>query len=248
MNLNWQRVLYRLGWDTRSRNALPARLLRPLLSTGAAKPLLDVGCGSLGVAEFLSGQPVIGVDLPDSVTASTNKAVVGGSVMALPFPSGSFAVSSCIDVLEHLSVADRAQAVAEIMRVTDKAILIACPHGQQARDCDDEYRRAAAVRGRSLPDWVEEHLRQDYPEEAAIIELIHDAAASSGRKADVASRYCESLSVSRLIRSAASRSNLMYVAANLFFGIILPLLPSLGPHDSYRMVLLVNLSNKDMAD
>ena len=246
MNAGWQRLLYRVGWDTRSRNDLPTRLLRPLLASMPTKPLLDVGCGSLGLAEFLSTFPVIGVDLPDSITANSNKAVVGGSVMALPFPTASFAVSSCIDVLEHLSVTGRALAIAEIMRVTDKTILIACPHGRQAQACDDEYRSAAAARGRSLPDWVEEHLRQDYPEEAAITTLIHDAAAASGRRAKVASRYCESISVSRIIRSAASRSDLMYVAANLFFGIILPLLPSPRPHDSYRMVLLVNLSEKDL--
>jgi len=247
MTPGWQRLLYRLGWDTRSRNVLPARLLRASLSTVPARPLLDVGCGSLGVAEFLSGFSVIGVDLPESITADTNKVVVGGSVMALPFPSASFAVSSCIDVLEHLSVADRAQAIAEVMRVTDKTILIACPHGPQARKCDDEYRSAAAARGRSLPAWVKEHLRQDYPEAIAIKNLIHGAAAASGRQASVASRYCESISVSRIIRLAASRSDLMYAAANLFFGIILPLLPSPGAHDSYRMVLLVNLSEKNLA-
>ena len=245
MNVGWQRLFYRHGWDTRSRNVLPARLLRPLLTPSQPAPLLDVGCGYLGLAEFLSGVPVIGVDLEAPTATNANVRLLLGSVMALPFSDGAFSLVSCIDVLEHLSVADRQRAVGEIMRVASKAVLIACPHGQPAQACDDEFRRAAARRNRPVPDWVHEHLRQPYPEEAAIIEHLQNEAASSGRKARISSLYCEPIKVSRLVRMAATRSDLLYMLVNLLFGFILPLLPNPNARDSYRMVLLVDLTGQE---
>lgn len=244
MNSVLQRLFYRHGWDTRSRNRLPARVLRKILMKSPAPDgfrLLDVGCSNLGIASMFPDLKVAGVDLETPSATPANVKFHLGSVMALPFRDKSFPVVTCIDVLEHLPVESRPAAISEIVRVASTAILIACPHGPIARACDEEFRRASTAHGRPLPSWVEEHLRQTYPDPSALQEMIETSAATRGLSAKLSTWYCESASVSRLVRRAAARSDLLYLFVNLLFGTLLPLFPLPSAGASYRLVLLAEL-------
>ncbi len=240
-----QRALYRYGWDTRCRNLVAARALRSVLAAVPPQDcpvLLDVGCGRFGLAAFLRGVSIVGTDVELPVNSANGFIFQPGDVTALPFRDHSFPVVSCVDVLEHLSLPDRERAVQELVRVAERAVLIACPHGQTAQDCDEIFRRACAARGRPLPAWVAEHQQHPYPVSDVLAEQVQRAAEASGRMAKISLSYCEPARVCRLVRAAAARSSLLYAAVNLFFGALFAVMPTPDAQGSYRMVLMTELS------
>lgn len=241
-----QRALFRYGWDTRCRNLIPARLLRSLMGGGSppARPvLLDVGCGRIGLAGFLPDVPVVGLDVEQPVESAPNFTFRPGSVTALPFPDGSFPFVSCVDVLEHLPPDVRPLAVEELTRVASRAVLIAAPHGEAARRCDEEFRRDLTARRRPVPGWVDEHLGQAYPTGAEVVEQLKRAAAGRGRAVKISLSYSEPLSASRLVRRSAARSGALYTAVNFLMGVALPVIPEPREADSYRVIILAEFAD-----
>lgn len=239
------RIFFQYGWDTRCRNLIPAKTLRPLLSEAAGRGespvLLDVGCGRRGVATFLRDVPVMGVDLEQEVDVAANFTFRPGSITSLPFADRSFPFVSCVDVLEHLPLETRPRAVDELVRVADCAVLIACPHGPTAERCDHEFVQTLVGRKRAVPDWLEEHLRQPYPTVSVVCDEVRRAAAATGRDVAIDVRYCEPEILCRAIRKGAARSPVLYAALNLALGAAMPLLPAPTAGDSYRCVLLATL-------
>lgn len=75
--------------------------------------VLDAGCGEgLLVEEYAGRLAMTGVD-----AAYESSHVARASLTALPYPDGHFATALCLDVLEHLSYEDQANALAELSRV-----------------------------------------------------------------------------------------------------------------------------------
>ena len=75
--------------------------------------VLDAGCGEgVLVTEFQNRLAIEGVD-PNY----TSDAVRRGSLTALPHGDAAFDNALCLDVLEHLSFAEQAPALAELFRV-----------------------------------------------------------------------------------------------------------------------------------
>ena len=240
-----ERTFYRYGWDTRCRNLAPARLLRSVLPSRPSQDgpiLLDVGCGKFGIVTFLRGVPAIGIDRQAPAEIVEGVTFQLGDVTAIPFLDRSFPLVSCIDVLEHIPPDARDLAINELVRVASSAVLIACPHGKTAEECDKEFRNACESRARAIPAWVLEHEKHHYPVTTTVIAQIHKAAFETGRTARVTASYCEPASVCRLIRAAAARSGLLYAAVNLLMGALLDLLPSPDAGSSYRMIVLAELS------
>jgi SAM-dependent methyltransferase len=75
--------------------------------------VLDAGCGEgVLVEEYASRIAIEGLDENYS-----SQRVRSGSVVALPYPDGSFDRALCLDVLEHLTFDDQPRALAELYRV-----------------------------------------------------------------------------------------------------------------------------------
>lgn len=75
--------------------------------------VLDAGCGEgVLVDEFRDTLAIEGLDANYS---SAN--VTAGSITAMPYADGTFARALCLDVLEHLTMADQERALAELRRV-----------------------------------------------------------------------------------------------------------------------------------
>ena len=238
-------MFYRYGWDTRCRNWIPARILRRVLQNVPAQGepvLLDVGCGRIGMAAFLDGVRVVGVDVEPPAETVAGFSFQQGTITDLPFSDRSFPVVSCIDVIEHLPLDARARALAELVRVAERALVLACPQGEQGRSCDAEFQHALELRQRPVPDWLFEHQGQAYPTSADVAAQIRAAAAASGREVKISLSYCEPVSVCRFVRGAAARSDALYAATNFLLGALLPVLPAPDAEDGYRMVLLAEFT------
>lgn len=226
--------IYKFAWDTRCRNVDVAGVLAPL--TSREKMILDAGCGEYGVAAFVEAKRVVGVDIPAAGRGSGD--FVHGSILDLPFDDRSFEIAVSVDVFEHLPVGLRDRAVAELVRCSREAVVLAFPAGPNAREMDEAFDRRLKAKGADIPDWLEEHLQNPYPDPDRVCEVIVTEAQSQNRKVTITKQFSESLAVARLLRSAASASKYLYLAGNLATGFLLPIMPRPKSGDAYRTIIV----------
>ena len=229
------------NFTTAVRLRAAARVVRPFLNGGPRPQLLDVGCGDSGVAAFLPGVPIHGVDFRPPLFRDAGFTFHRANVTALPYRDRAFPVVCCVDVLEHLSLSERERAVEEMLRVAGRLLVLACPQGPAARACDDRYLTQLQARGRTSPAWVEEHLRHPYPDAHAMVASVRVSAGSQGRETAITLNYCESIRVTWLLRTASVYFPKLYATINILFGLLEPLLPGRSAASSYRMVMTVFL-------
>jgi len=114
------------GWS-RSMRELAGVLLDPIARTRRRWRILDVGCGTGAMLDWLQrfpGAEIVGLDVSSDALGFCrtrgHRALVEGSALDLPFPDGSFDLIICTDVLQHLPnpPGDRA-ALREAHRVLD---------------------------------------------------------------------------------------------------------------------------------
>ena len=168
------------NYSTGVRLRAAAQIARRFLNgraTNSAPMILDVGSGRYGIAAFLSDIPVHSVDPMPLKTCMPGVTFVQADVKALPYRDRIFPVVCCIDVLEHLPVTVRLPAIAELVRVAECLLVIACPYGSLARDCDSIFLEALRAKGRTPPDWLTEHQRQPYPDAALLAGHVQECAA-----------------------------------------------------------------------
>jgi SAM-dependent methyltransferase len=232
-----RRILFRYGWDTRCRHRDPARLLRRALAdrpTGGGPALLDVGCGRAGMAAFLSGVEVMGVDLEPPSESLPNRVFTLASITALPFADGAFPYVSCVDVLQDLAPPAREQAIAEMVRVAREGVVITSPQAEIAERADAEFQRAAHSRGVPAPSWVGTSLMNPYP----TVDGIAAAIRHADPRADVSVSYAELIGGSRLVRAAAVRSRALYAVVNIVLGLLMPVMPRPDAAQAYRALIV----------
>lgn len=231
------RFVYRHSWDSRCRNRIPAASLRRFVeSLDVRSCVLDVGSADLGIRHFLPECTVIGLD---RYSLSPFRPFVVGDITSLPFPDKSIPLVSCIDVLEHLPADRRPGAVAELLRITEAAFVLAFPHSETARRCDETYASTLTKRGKPHPSWVTEHQSHPYPETEQVRDLILSAARKRGCGVEITVHYAEPARVSSLIRAAAASAPLVFLVANLLLGLLLPFMKAPDRDAAYRAVLLV---------
>jgi SAM-dependent methyltransferase len=235
-----KRLVYSLSWDTRCRNSDVGRLLSQYLDGGTT--ILDAGCGEYGIAAFLSARSVIGVDILPTTAKADGFLFVHGSVLALPFSDRAFPVAVSVDVLEHLPKDLRLAAVSELVRCAEKVAIITFPSGSAARAIDEKFRAELIRSGGPIPDWLQEHLENVYPDENSISEIIGTQAARLGRKVSILTVPSESLSVARSLRWGAARSKYLYLIGNLIAGILMPLMPAPNKTNAYRSIVVAEFS------
>jgi len=235
-----RRLMYRYGWGTRCRIEAAAEKLRPLLTAFAAKDenaLLDVGCGHAGVALLLPQYRITGLDIAAPTEPLPNVTFIQTSSTKLPFADRSFPVVSSIDMLECLALDARAEALWEMVRVAERALVVLCPCGPAARCCDEELREKLKANGTAEPKWLPEHLAQRHPAEAELREKITQAASAGGRKAEIETEYCEPERICRIVRGAAAVSKYVYLLVNLLVGLAYPFFARPDAEHGYRIVM-----------
>ncbi len=130
--------------------------------------MLEVGCGSQGVAAFWD-ERVIGLDIDFSDYTSLarqvapNLAPVMGDAGALPFPEGTFSHVLCIDVLEHIPPEKRSEVISECFRVCHDRVTIAFPYGTTAQSLDRRIYNYWRRSGLPVPRWLDQHRSYGLP-------------------------------------------------------------------------------------
>ena len=216
------------------------RVLKPLLKRNST--LLDAGCGEYGLASLLSSTQVTGVDVIDSMLESDNFKFLHGSIISLPFSQKSFSVAASVDVLEHLPPEIRTQAISELVRVAQNAVVLAFPCGAQARQIDESFAARLNQFNKPQPEWLDEHLHSPYPQLQSVLSAIETEAVKHDKKARVKTFYSERVQVTRLLRWAAARSKFLYLTFNLLAGVLHPLIPSPGKDNGYRVILIAEFN------
>lgn len=94
------------------------------------KSVLDVGCAKGFLVKALAGigVPAKGIDASGYAVTNPVEGVEGmlhhGLVQNLPFKDREFDTVICFDVLEHVPEAEAERACAELMRVTDRLLVV----------------------------------------------------------------------------------------------------------------------------
>ena len=100
-------------------------IVREWLSKAPGSNYLDVGCGKAETIDLAKGHGWFarGCDVVSYLADRDDVDLIEGA-HDLPYTDGQFAVSTCNDVLEHIIEEDVPQVLAEIRRVTRRAILL----------------------------------------------------------------------------------------------------------------------------
>lgn len=236
-----RRSLYKWAWDTRCRNVDVARILRPLVNNDTK--ILDVGCGEYGLSAFVPSKNIVGVDIISSDVQVDSFCFVHGSINSLPFAERSFSLAASVDVLEHLPESIRGDAVKQLVKIADNVVLIAFPSGSAGRAMDVAFNKELTDAGQPIPDWLEEHLENEYPTTDRVVAEIENEAAKTNRKVRMTVSYSENLTVGKYLRWIAVRSKYLYIIGNLAAGFLLPVLPKARKDNAYRSIILAEFEN-----
>lgn len=155
-----------LNWLIRYAPAMAA-----LESRGSLGSILDVGCGTHGLACVRPQQPFVGLEIAyhGEPTPTMVPFVSGGG--PLPWRDASFDTVLCLDVLEHVPRSQRPGLLTELARVAARQVLIACP-SSLAQPADDLLRARFTAHGGSMPSWLEEHYECGLPEPDEVAALV----------------------------------------------------------------------------
>jgi len=230
-------LLTRWSWDVRVRNEDVAHVVQDVLDS--ERSLLDAGCGENLFANYFFRGQVLGVDIARPTSPQNVGRFVTGSILRLPLQDDSFDWAVSIDVLEHLPENLRTAAVSELVRVVRSGVVIAFPFDGHSRELDEQYFIDLQARHHSIPEWLEEHLRQPYPQIESVLNLIATKARANGFEVRSSVLYSENIRVTRMLRWCSIRSKIGYLFLNLLFGILLPVMPrKLTRKGSYRAILI----------
>lgn len=135
--------------------------------------ILEVGSGSLGLGEFFPGE-FTGCDINFPSKIVKNMKAVKGLATNLPFSTGSFDLVLCVDVLEHIFPPKRKQVIEETLRVSRDMVIFGCPCGKKAWEKDNVLARYYRNKGLPLPIWLEEHLKNPFPQKKQIDRIFKE--------------------------------------------------------------------------
>lgn len=140
--------------------------------------LLEVGSANAGVRGYGLTDPEWQVTVLDRTfdnygaggSAPEGCRFVLGDARAMPFADREFDVVVALDLIEHLPPGDRRTVLFELGRVARRRVIVGCPAGQQAMDVDRRLPSLYRRFGHPVPEWLQEHFDNGFPEAAELRE------------------------------------------------------------------------------
>lgn len=173
-------------WNRRYPGWVPEIALRylPVVEWILAEPsrglILEVGVNRSGLTTYLR-RPVVGVDCVMGATRADLVTPVLAKGQALPFQSGAFDYTVCMDTLEHIESADRNCFLRELIRVTRRRVFLGCPMGSQSERADQALQQYyQSQRGETFP-FLDEHIANGLPRLETVLAEMEGIAKDSGR-------------------------------------------------------------------
>jgi len=97
---------------------------------------------------------------------------VRADALRLPFPDRAFDAVLSLDLLEHLPLRSRAPAVAEMLRVADRRVVLGCPVAEGWDGWERALLAAYRALGRAVPGWLREHRERGLPRRGELRALL----------------------------------------------------------------------------
>jgi SAM-dependent methyltransferase len=88
----------------------------------------------------------------------------------IPFSNDSYDLVVSCHAMEHIPHSLRQVALAEMVRVARRWVVVSCPTGPDAQQADIELAERFARGKRVIPPWLDEHLRFGLPDLSALSE------------------------------------------------------------------------------
>lgn len=142
------------------------------------KTILEIGSGAQGIGKYIS-RKFIGCDIRFSdvgigkCISLRNYSLIQGSTLHLPFKDNAFQLVVSVDMIEHIKLNERGQAMKEAYRVAEKKVILAFPCGEIAIRCDKKLKRWFDKTKKIQRDWLLEHIETELPLEEDIIEILN---------------------------------------------------------------------------
>lgn len=205
------------------------------------KPILEMGSGSLGIAPYL-GKPITGVDVDFSGPQIDLVTKIRGSATKLPIVGQSFETVIMVDVLEHLTIQSRFQAIKEAVRVTKTLLVIATPCGNLSEE-EDVYlsRYYQKIYGKSFP-FYKEHLKHGLPSCEWLDATINKIALESGRQISTQVEGNINLKLHRfLMKGWMTKNFIVDIVFRKLFLLFIPIMLLFNKEPTYRKIFYVRL-------
>jgi hypothetical protein len=139
--------------------------------------VLEVGSGSTGICSYVRGT-VHAIDPLLANGAHHPRLVpVGTDFFANALPDASYDVVLAIDFLEHVPCEMRPRAIAELIRIARRTLILGFPCGEKARATDERWHAALVRKRQPVPDWLEEHVRYVIPQADDVFAILRECGA-----------------------------------------------------------------------
>ena len=158
------------------------------------RPLLEVGSGGRGVSPYIR-RDIVGCDLGFGNPGPFKVHAIKSSAESLPVRSASFDTVLSVDALEHIPAAARPIAIAEMVRVARRAVILMVPAGAPAARHDRELAEYARAKTGQVHHFLEEHIANGLPERSDLEQALEQAAHAQGRTARLESSMRDNLTV-----------------------------------------------------
>lgn len=161
------------------------RLVTVASLSGTPDTVLDVGGRGDELSRLLPSARVTSLNVEPPATVVTPPG-------PLPLADASYDVVTSTDVLEHVPAEQRAEFVAELVRVARHRVVLCFPCGSPAKDrAERDLARTLRERFDVRLDFLEEHVELGLPRPAQVEAFIGAALERHGRVASHTWRYSQ---------------------------------------------------------
>lgn len=157
-------------------------IIRIIKAENLLASITDVGSGGQGIAPYVRRR-VTGIDTDFSPRAHPLLDPLNRSVLETGLEDRSRPCVISVDMLEHLPSDLRPQAVAELVRIAGRLLIVAVPAGAGAEAQDRQLAERYKHRRKASFRFLDEHIENGLPGIDEFRVLIDDALKASGRTA-----------------------------------------------------------------